>query len=47
MWNAFMDRIGLLMVFCTILAYVIPYSIYKINQLLLKKNNPPWKNEEK
>ena len=46
MWDIVKERIDWLVVFCTILAYVIPFSIYKINQLIHKKNNPPWKNKE-
>ena len=47
MWDIVKERIDLLVVLCTILAYVIPFTIYKINQQLHKKNNPPWKNDDK
>ncbi|WP_332645676.1 hypothetical protein [Lysinibacillus sp. 54212] len=48
MWNIVADRFpGILTIICTILAYAIPFSIYKINQKLHKDNNPPWKNEKK
>ncbi|GAB3800380.1 hypothetical protein [Virgibacillus kimchii] len=30
-------------VLCTILAFVIPYIIYKINQKLHAIGDPPWK----
>jgi len=35
-----------LRVFCNIAAFVIPYGIYKINQHLHKRSDPPWKKEE-
>lgn len=36
-----------LRVTCTILAFVIPYTIYKINMFLHERGDPPWKKEEK
>lgn len=48
MWNIIVERFpGMLTVICTILAYVIPFFIYKINQRLHKDVDPPWKNDEK
>ncbi|WP_217587828.1 hypothetical protein [Lentibacillus saliphilus] len=35
-----------LIIFCTILAFVIPFTIYKINQKLHEYGDPPWKKEE-
>lgn len=36
-----------LRVVCNILAFVIPYSIYKANAYLHKIGDPPWKADEK
>lgn len=47
MWKLFIDSItDGLRITCTILAFIIPYSIYKINQLLHKHGDPPWKKED-
>lgn len=46
LWNVLSERISMLTVFCTMLAFVIPYSIYKLNRLVHRKNNPPWKYDE-
>jgi len=32
---------------CTILSFVIPVSVYYINQKLHEYGDPPWKKEEK
>lgn len=32
--------------FFTLLAFVIPYTTYKINQTIHKQIDPPWKMEE-
>ncbi|SET17031.1 hypothetical protein SAMN05216389_106147 [Oceanobacillus limi] len=34
---------GKLYIFCTFLAFAIPYLTYKTNQLLHKHGDPPWK----
>lgn len=48
MWNIVVDRIpGGFTFICTILSFVIPFTIYKINQMMHRNYNPPWKNEEK
>lgn len=48
MWNVVVDRIpGGLAIFCTILAFAIPFTLYKVNQFMHKKYDPPWKDEEK
>ncbi|GGN54432.1 MULTISPECIES: hypothetical protein [Oceanobacillus] len=47
MWSMITERIpSLLGVFCTVLAYLIPLSIYKVNQKLHEDADPPWKKEE-
>ncbi|MFD1038914.1 hypothetical protein ACFQ3N_11005 [Virgibacillus byunsanensis] len=33
-------------IICTILAFAVPFFIYKINQSLHKYGDPPWKKEE-
>ncbi|WP_067725154.1 hypothetical protein [Oceanobacillus damuensis] len=47
MWNWLMERlpgtIGFIFVF---LAFFIPYITYKINTMLHKDGDPPWKKEE-
>ncbi len=34
-----------LIIIGTVLAFVIPYAVYRINQKLLEKGNPPWKKD--
>jgi len=47
MWNLIIEYItDWLRMFCTILAFVIPFTIYKINQRLHKYGDPPWKKNE-
>ncbi|MFD1171159.1 hypothetical protein [Oceanobacillus picturae] len=36
-----------LIMVCTVLAFLVPYAIYKVNQKLHKYGDPPWKKEEK
>lgn len=36
-----------LRVFCNILAFVVPYVIYKVNNRLHEYGDPPWKKEDK
>lgn len=40
--NSLTDRWRMI---CTILSFVIPYSIYKINNFLHEHSDPPWKQE--
>lgn len=41
------DRLpSLFSLFCTVLAYLIPLSIYKINQKMHEDADPPWKKKE-
>ncbi|WP_179151962.1 hypothetical protein [Oceanobacillus senegalensis] len=48
MWNMIMERMpSTLGMFCTALAFLVPYVTYKINQKLHKDMDPPWKKEEK
>lgn len=35
-----------LRVACNLLAFVIPYVVYRINTHLHQIGNPPWKSEE-
>jgi len=35
-----------LILICTVLSFLIPYSIYKINAKLHEIGDPPWKREE-
>jgi len=36
-----------LIMICTVLTFVIPYSIYKINGKLHDIGDPPWKKEDR
>ncbi|GAB3043330.1 hypothetical protein [Virgibacillus ainsalahensis] len=46
MWEVITERLPEKMtILCTILAFVIPFSIHKINQKLHKYGDPPWKKE--
>lgn len=45
MWHTIVQYMtDWLRVLCTILAFVIPFAIYKINARLHKYGDPPWKN---
>lgn len=47
MWELFYENItDWLKTFCTILAFVIPFAIYKINNKLHEYADPPWKRQE-
>lgn len=47
MLTSFLGRIPSGMVlFCTFLAFVIPYSVYWVNKKLHKYGDPPWKAQE-
>jgi len=47
MWNLVVEYItDWLRVICTILAFVIPYGVYKINQRLHDYGDPAWKKQE-
>ncbi|WP_171691502.1 hypothetical protein [Paenibacillus germinis] len=44
MLHAFVQLLPSWKVFlCTVLAFVIPYSVNKINEILHKYGDPPWK----
>ncbi|MCT2536450.1 hypothetical protein NC661_03675 [Aquibacillus koreensis] len=48
MWNFIIERMpGTLSIICTVLAYLIPYTVYKINKTLHKYGDPPWMKDEK
>lgn len=36
-----------LRIVCNVLAFAIPYSVYKINIRLHEYGDPPWKKDEK
>ncbi|ASK61196.1 hypothetical protein CFK37_02805 [Virgibacillus phasianinus] len=44
MWANLVGRMPEFMVIiCTLLAFVIPYLVYKLNKRLHKYGDPPWK----
>lgn len=44
MWKILIDRLtDLTTMICTILSFVIPITVHKINQTFHKRTNPPWK----
>ncbi len=46
MWDFILNNLpDQITVICTALAFAIPYGTYKINQLLHKRGDPPWKKE--
>ena len=47
MWENLIGRLPeKLILLCTVLSFLIPYLIYKINQKLHKYADPPWKKDE-
>lgn len=36
-----------LILICTVLAFAVPYSVYKVNQKLHESGDPVWKKEER
>ncbi|WP_377559037.1 hypothetical protein [Ornithinibacillus salinisoli] len=43
-----MERVpSMIGIFCTLLAFLVPYVIYKVNQKFHREADPPWKREEK
>ncbi|MFD2760242.1 hypothetical protein [Lentibacillus juripiscarius] len=48
MWSMLLDRIPDVWVFLNALfVFIIPYTIYKVNQKLHQHGDPPWKKENK
>lgn len=47
MWSNLVDRFtdGPTMI-CTILSFVIPIFVYKVNQIFHKNTDQPWKRNE-
>ncbi len=44
MWNIFIDHLtNVTMMICTVLSFVIPFTVYKIDKIFHKNMNPPWK----
>jgi len=31
---------------CTVIAFIVPYAVYKVNQKLHEAGDPVWKEEE-
>lgn len=46
-WHFFTGPINWLLILCTILAFVIPFAIYKINNWLHQYGDPIWKQENR
>ncbi len=47
MWGTFAEWLPSgLGLFCTFLAFFIPFIIHKISRKLYQNSNPPWKKEE-
>ena len=47
MWDYIMNNLpDGITIFCSILAFVIPYVIYKVNQMLHAAADPPWRKED-
>ncbi|MBP1970451.1 hypothetical protein J2Z83_002572 [Virgibacillus natechei] len=48
MWESMLGRLPQnLVIVCTVLTFLVPYSVYKINQKLHKYGDPPWKKDDK
>ncbi|MDM5333855.1 hypothetical protein QUF56_11510 [Ureibacillus composti] len=47
MMNIITERISGLTILCTFLAFVIPFTIYKINEKIHMSTDPPWKQEDR
>lgn len=44
MWGVvFQGVINWLSIVCTVLSFVIPYTVYKVNRRLHDYGDPPWK----
>lgn len=44
MWSIFIDHLtNLTMIICTVLSFVIPFTVNKINKIFHENTNPPWK----
>ncbi|WP_164670181.1 hypothetical protein [Virgibacillus doumboii] len=47
MWNILQDRLPEMWVFFgAFLVFVIPYTVFKVNEKLHDYGDPPWKNSE-
>lgn len=48
MMNFIEERIpGMFTIVCTLLAFLIPYLVYKINEKIHLNVDPPWKKEDR
>lgn len=46
MWENLLGRLpGTLILICTLLTFLVPYVIHKINRSLHKTGDPPWKKD--
>lgn len=44
MWNIIIERLtDVTTMICTILSFVIPFTIYKINKIFHQHTDPSWK----
>ncbi|MBB6453358.1 hypothetical protein HNQ94_001806 [Salirhabdus euzebyi] len=47
MWGDMFGRLPSGLIFtCTLLSFLIPYTIFKVNQFIHKHADPPWKKGE-
>ncbi|WP_194842114.1 hypothetical protein [Gracilibacillus salitolerans] len=46
MWENILGKLpDKLILVCTVLSFLVPYVIYKINQKLHQNGDPPWKKK--
>ncbi|NOV03540.1 hypothetical protein [Paenibacillus planticolens] len=47
MWSSFVGFMPpKLVLLCTVLSFIVPLSVYSVNQLLHKNGDPPWKQPQ-
>jgi len=47
LWHMITERLPDMTVYLTtVIAFILPYSIYKINDKLHERGDPPWKKDE-
>ncbi|MFC2949473.1 hypothetical protein [Virgibacillus sediminis] len=47
MWATIVERLPTMIeLICTILAFAIPYTVYKVNRSLRESGDPAWKKAE-
>ncbi|HLR08950.1 MAG TPA: hypothetical protein VK136_06765 [Bacillota bacterium] len=48
MWDRLLDTLSDKMIlFCTVLSFLLPYMVYKVNTWLHDYGDPPWKKEDR